>query len=245
MRIFLITDTFNILKDDTMNSKRNTLATYQTYRKVISYKKSFQVTLTSFNNPFCFYVQEDLKSFKDLNDKLQNFYTQKSLVLIKNPSVGKICAVKLSKDNAWYRAIIQNINQDQNMVEVFFVDNGNKEFITINEININICELNEEFKKHPVMGLKCSLKGIEKNLKNSSDFKSLALPETVSVYFIGNYQDSYYVDVNFEQKGENDDLIIINLNKYLIENRYVEFSNNNKLKHEMSTTENLNKNGKF
>jgi len=198
--------------------------------------------VTSFKNPFCFYVQESLPTYIDLKQKIQNYYSRKSLVSIKNPQVDQICAAKYSKDKAWYRAIIKNINYDQHSILVFLVDYGIDDDIVINEKDINICELFEEFKEHPIMGLKCSLKGIESIQRNNLNYESLSIPDTVLVNFLGHSQDHYYVDVNFEQKNENGDLNSINLNNYLIQNGYVDSTRTNKLKHDVSTKTN-GKNG--
>lgn len=208
---------FIFFLDESLNSKQN--ETFITYHKVLNDRKPTTVIVTHISSPFCFYVQENLDSYRDLELKMQKYYSSKLSVPLKNLQVGQICVAKYSEDNAWYRATITQINHEAKKFHVFFVDYGNEDVLPMDEKNI--CEITDEFKKHPTMGLKCSLKGLESTNKNGHvDFIYLTLSDLVFVRFIGHSQDFYYVDVTFEQKSINGDVKLIKLNDYLISNGY-------------------------
>jgi len=179
------------------------------------------VVVTYISSPFCFYVQETLESYTDLEYKIQKYFSGKLAVPLKNPQVGQLCVAKYSEDSAWYRATIEEINHDLKTVRVFFVDYGNSDLIFLSDKEKNLCEIPDEFKKHPAMGLKCSLKGVERTSKTGIvDFIYLALSGLVFVRFNGIAEDYYYVDVTFEQNCDNGDVKLVKLNEHLIKNGY-------------------------
>lgn len=61
-----------------------------------------------------------------------------------SPTVGDYCVAKSNEDNTWYRAKITAVQEED--CEVFFVDYGNKEFVTKNMLKVitkNLAETNK------------------------------------------------------------------------------------------------------
>jgi tudor domain-containing protein 1/4/6/7 len=168
-------------------------------------KSSTSVIVTSIDSPFCFYIQEISEDLSQLEQKIQKYYMNNQIVSLGNPQVGMICVAKYNEDQAWYRATIKEIDHDQRIIKVFFVDYGNEDVLSMDDETINICEIKDEFKKFPAMAIKCSLHGIEPTVdcKYGSneivDFMFLEMNSSVLVKFIDFYEDFYYVDISYEK----------------------------------------------
>ncbi len=191
------------------------------YSKSLDDEISITAIVTCIYSPYCFYVQEISEGFPELEENIQKTYSN-DLKALKDPQVGMICVAKYNEDQAWYRATIKEIDHDQRIIKVFFVDYGNEDVLSMDDETINICEIKDEFKKFPAMAIKCSLHAIEPTVdcKYGSneivDFMFLEMNSSVLVKFIDFYEDFYYVDISYE-KVTDDTSKMVNIKDYLIE----------------------------
>lgn len=121
---------------------------------------SHQLEVTCIYSPFCFYAQlsEKKAEFSFFEETLQTYYeTSADNVRLTRPQIGQMCIARYSQDQAWYRAIVKEIDADLNSVVVFFIDYGNQETI---QMDGNLLVIHEQFVKYPCMGVLCCLDGL-------------------------------------------------------------------------------------
>nr|XP_057927052.1 tudor domain-containing 6 isoform X2 [Doryrhamphus excisus] len=116
------------------------------------------VVVTEVTNPQRVFCQ--LKVFSQELKKLSEQITQRCSGRMVGCSVGPEmigfpCAARGS-DGRWYRSVLQQVLQENNLVEVLNVDYGTKQFVQMD----NVRPLAPEFFRMPVVTYVCSLHGI-------------------------------------------------------------------------------------
>lgn len=99
----------------------------------------------------------NLESFiSDMN----KFYSKKrtSKDMTYEP-LGKIVAAKSKLNGLWYRGRILNINEVENLYEIFFVDFGNCEWINQKDVE----DIDEKFMDFPFQAIECHLANVNIN----------------------------------------------------------------------------------
>ncbi|XP_054618266.1 tudor domain-containing 6 isoform X2 [Dunckerocampus dactyliophorus] len=144
------------------------------------------VVVTEVTNPQRVFCQ--LKVFSQELKKLSEQITQRCSGRMASCSVGPEmigfpCAARGS-DGRWYRSVLQQVLQANNLVEVLNVDYGTKQFVQIE----NVRPLAPEFFRMPVVTYVCSLHGIiDKGVGWTSTqidyLKTLLLHKTLIVKF--------------------------------------------------------------
>ena len=105
-----------------------------------------------------FYLQlaSEEEKLTSLADEVNEFYSANSegVEALKYPEVNRPCIAQYTDEegnSAWYRAQITEINDD--VANVLFVDYGNSECVTVNELK----EINEEYLKIAPYALCCQI----------------------------------------------------------------------------------------
>ncbi|XP_076440382.1 uncharacterized protein LOC143279929 [Babylonia areolata] len=145
------------------------------------------------NQDGTFYLQllsED-ESREKMSDKLQDECESADSKTIESPSVGLPCCAKYSEDEAWYRATVEKV--DDKMVEVLFVDFGNKDCIPIEDLR----ELSTESLQVPPLAYKCVLEDCDTELV-SSKLEEATLDQTLTVTFSTTETIPYSVNLQLE-----------------------------------------------
>ncbi|XP_015178527.1 PREDICTED: maternal protein tudor isoform X2 [Polistes dominula] len=111
-------------------------------------ENSPNVVISHVNTPAEFWVQAEasMAELEVMSDRLQDATSFLPLTNLEN---GTICAAKYPEDEQWYRA--QILSQDQNGVNVFYIDYGNTSIIT--ELRI----LPEDIVNIPILAKRCGL----------------------------------------------------------------------------------------
>ncbi len=73
-------------------------------------------------------------------------------------SAGQACVAQFTQDNKWYRAQIHNRDEDNNTVEVYYVDYGNRE--TLPESQLRRLLPQRSFMSLPTQAVTCALSGV-------------------------------------------------------------------------------------
>ena len=202
----------------------------------LSDKFDYELVVTCIYSPFCFYAQlsQQKALFDEFEDHLQNYYENESkkseLISLKKPRIGQMCIAKYLVDDAWYRAIIKEIDLELNSVVVFFIDYGNQETI---QIDGNLLVINEQFIIYPCMGVMCCLNGIKPVLDTDrtdslSDgvinlmFDSMSF-KVMAKFIDKSPNDCYLISVEVEERIEEKSRMV-NLSNILIQANYVQQS---------------------
>ncbi|CAJ1077281.1 tudor domain-containing protein 6 [Xyrichtys novacula] len=178
------------------------------------------VTVTDVTNPQRIFCQ--LKVFSQEFRKLSEQITQScegrmSKCLVGPEMVGFPCAARGS-DGRWYRSVLQQVLQANQVVEVLNVDYGKKQFVHLE----NVRPLATEFFRMPVVTYNCSLHGIiDKGVgwsANQIDYlKSLLLNKSVIAKF--EYQSVsegvYYVTFYGHENANLNKLFAASINSPL------------------------------
>ncbi|KAF5273087.1 hypothetical protein FQR65_LT04829 [Abscondita terminalis] len=104
-------------------------------------------------------INEDIKQTKQLFQEIAKdiVETGEQQPLLENIKVGKPCIAKYSEDNTWYRAeIIDTNNIHAGLVNVWFVDYGNSENVSLEFIRC----IKPNWLKLPVLQYKTKIDGI-------------------------------------------------------------------------------------
>ncbi|XP_014611434.1 PREDICTED: maternal protein tudor isoform X1 [Polistes canadensis] len=111
-------------------------------------ENSPNVVISHVNTPAEFWVQAEasMAELEIISDRLQDAPSFLPLTNLKN---GTICAAKYPEDEEWYRA--QILSQDENGVNVFYIDYGNTSIIT--ELRL----LPEDIVNIPKLSKRCGL----------------------------------------------------------------------------------------
>jgi hypothetical protein len=153
---------------------------------------------------------------------MQTYYedvrVRSPLVLLTQPHLGQMCVAKYSDDNQWYRALVKDVADDLKNVRVFFIDYGNEEIVPVNG---NLLILNEKFRQHPPMAIRCCLNDIKPHELDSEstppmseivDYMFNSMTENVPARFVSKLAigDCYMVNVTIGNTGDLSQLLIDN-----------------------------------
>ncbi|XP_040573520.1 uncharacterized protein [Lepeophtheirus salmonis] len=95
---------------------------------------------------------QEISKISELNKELNNIYERKKVKQNSNPLfLGDVVVAKHSKDNYWYRARVINVDDDQNMATVFYVDYGEKNYVPRSQI----CSIDPRFLQFPFQAIEC------------------------------------------------------------------------------------------
>lgn len=126
------------------------------------------------NGPFCFIVH--LISQEEQLKHLTNQLRQVNLIhLSKLPSAGTPILTRFENDDLIYRAIVMSVNNLASTCEVYYIDFGNSEVVSLEDI----FEIPPEFLLINVMGLRFSLAEINDEPAMSSVLAKEAFKEIV------------------------------------------------------------------
>lgn len=115
-----------------------------------------EVKVLSCQSPSLVYVAliDQQKVFKDLYDRIQEYYTKKTVPGKEKWKVGDRCCAVYEKTKTWRRAIVTELKDDR--ATVFFTDFACTETMPV----ANLKELVPEFTKIGDAAIKCHLSGI-------------------------------------------------------------------------------------
>ena len=191
-------------------------------------KFSTSANVTCIYSPYCFYIQEITDEFAEFEQNMQAYY-QRNFFPLTNPQIGMACMAKYSENQSWYRATIKEIDHAQKLMRVFFVDYGDEDLFPLDEHAKNICELRDEFKAFPTMGVKCSLIGIEPsptckyNANKIMDIMFSELGSTVAVKFVDQAEDFYFVEIAYKKWLTEEISAFVNLRDFLVEKNCAQY----------------------
>ncbi|XP_043911468.1 tudor domain-containing protein 1 [Protopterus annectens] len=131
------------------------------------------------------------------------------------PEIGEICAAKYS-DFTWHRILIKNIDVAHGTAQVFYIDYGNDEEITLDRIKA----LFEDMKQFPPCAVKCFIGSVAPVDQAWSEactisIRQLILGKTCKMNILAVYNNAteFAVDFMLPDTGES-------LSKYLVEKGY-------------------------
>ncbi|CAI9739538.1 Hypothetical predicted protein [Octopus vulgaris] len=99
-----------------------------------------------------FYVHYETSCIQEIDAEL-NLHCQKRHVDIKALQIGGFCVAQYSDNDAWYRASILDIDDEKGEVEVYYVDYGNTERVSIDRIT----KLPTSVAHYPAQAILCAL----------------------------------------------------------------------------------------
>ncbi|XP_056626463.1 tudor domain-containing protein 1 isoform X2 [Triplophysa dalaica] len=128
-------------------------------KNTISKETEIQGTVVELRNPGKFFINlqsvEMMESLKNITSELQKAYSTSFSAPYK-PEVGELCAVKFPLDRNWYRAEVQAVDVSRRTASVFYIDFGNEEDVTID----NIRPLSASIDTAPPFALECCVAGV-------------------------------------------------------------------------------------
>lgn len=168
----------------------------------VSYNLRLEVILVHWVSPFEFYVQ--LKSWKEnfdlMTKEIQMFYNKQR---VKNSYTNKYVVVFDKNRQEYVRGIAGLLNDShKSTCNIKILDYGNE--IQCEEVQIR--DLEDEFKRLPAIGVKCSLRGISLNFpheETTDEIKKFlhANEQKIECEFIRAEENIHLVDFFIE--GQN------------------------------------------
>ncbi|XP_065675246.1 uncharacterized protein LOC100205880 isoform X2 [Hydra vulgaris] len=126
------------------------------------------VYISSVVNPSLFYVQkvESFKLIEKLDNKIQATMAVKKLEQNKEVlPIGYICAAQYSSDKKWYRGKVCGVNTENNEYDIFFVDHGDREWLSREKIALAWDDLLNQ----PFHAIECTCSGVLPNDEGWTD----------------------------------------------------------------------------
>ncbi|XP_068807765.1 tudor domain-containing protein 1 isoform X2 [Struthio camelus] len=127
--------------------------------QTLGLKKAMEIKgiVTEFRNPCEFYVQisspEVLDHINKISVKLQDCYANMVIQEEYIPIKGEVCVAKYSLDQTWNRALVKDVDVLQKKAQIFYIDYGNEEDISLSRIKA----LHKDIERFPPCAIKCSL----------------------------------------------------------------------------------------
>ncbi|XP_011501668.1 PREDICTED: maternal protein tudor [Ceratosolen solmsi marchali] len=155
---------------------------------------------------FFIQIESDRKLLEEVMKKIEKVSKTAAKLTLAETYPDMPCIALYEADQNWYRAsVIDKV--DNESVHVFYVDYGNQEVISINNIRVIPFEL---IKALPKQAIKCSLNrfqsgAIDKDL--IMNFESLVLEERLILIVLNNHQNTVIVDL-FDEKNLSDSVRI-------------------------------------
>ena len=120
---------------------------------------SFQVLISEVQRPdkifFQVLSQENVHGLLALSEKLTSHCSSVNNGPYK-PVQGELCCARFSKDQEWYRAVVEQEVSESKMM-VVFVDYGNQDVVSVDSIR----RITPSFTQLPIQGRECFLTGIQ------------------------------------------------------------------------------------
>ncbi|KAJ8306560.1 hypothetical protein KUTeg_017105 [Tegillarca granosa] len=154
---------------------------------VVPVGEDIKVYTSVVESPSKFYVQlaDNEQTLNKVTEDLQQLYANcGDCDLVMDPVlVGNVCCSKYSEDGAWYRAMVQSVNDSK--VTVLFVDYGNEDEVEKSAVKT----VKQELAVIPPLAYKCSLHGITPADGSWSDdaiakFESLTMDVELTCTFV-------------------------------------------------------------
>ncbi|XP_043235867.1 tudor domain-containing protein 1-like [Amphibalanus amphitrite] len=117
------------------------------------------VLVSHVDSPETFYIQQlgvHAEYLSNMMDEIQRVYAKSSKHALLNPQKGQVCVAQFSVDGKFYRAEIE-ILLSHGMVDVYYVDYGNRERISLQAVR----KIEDKFMVIPKQALKCRLADIQ------------------------------------------------------------------------------------
>ncbi|XP_051530628.1 tudor domain-containing protein 1-like [Myxocyprinus asiaticus] len=129
------------------------------HKNNVSKGAEIQGTVIEMRNPGKFYIHlqsvEMMESLKNISKELQKTYGT-SYAAEYRPEIGELCAVKFSLDRNWYRAEVQSVDVGRKTANVFYIDFGNEENVSLD----NTRPLSAKIDAAPPFALQCCVAGV-------------------------------------------------------------------------------------
>ncbi|XP_035234003.1 uncharacterized protein LOC118205810 isoform X3 [Stegodyphus dumicola] len=170
-------------------------------KHVLARDNSSNITVCSMESDSMCYVQlaSDQGKIQELTSKLENAIEFEDIS--QNLEVGDVVCAKCS-DSFWYRASIQEISKHEKTSKVFFLDYGNSETVSLNEIKV----LPTELASYPIFSIPVQFRDmtavIENLTANISTFPVVVVEESeqniqiVDVYSRDKYPQILFSSLN-------------------------------------------------
>ncbi|XP_071949061.1 tudor domain-containing protein 1-like isoform X3 [Antedon mediterranea] len=104
---------------------------------------------------YCTRVEGDILALKNLMESLNIRYANKGKNYDYVPRKGEMCCSIFAEDQSWYRALVLDVNVDNQCASVQYVDYGNKAKVAFDSVH----PLDKEFSTTPCLAIKCCLAG--------------------------------------------------------------------------------------
>lgn len=142
----------------------------------------------------------------EMSNKIKHAVLNRKIRIVRNYVIGAIVVACYSKDKVWYRARILSPVDDDNSVEVFFVDYGNTDIVKKDQVR----EITKAFSSLPFQAVMFFINGISPAFlpdeKSKNEAKMMLFPllgkvgvraEVVRTVNEDIYIDVYCEDINF------------------------------------------------
>ncbi|KAG2462867.1 TDRD1 protein, partial [Polypterus senegalus] len=125
-----------LIKQESLQSKRTTVEDLP--KMEIIEGVQLKVLVIEFVTPDKFFVHIESSQTKQNLNKISLTLQNTCLNIESNgeyvPKKGEVCASKYSHDKNWYRGLVQSIDLNLNSANIFYIDFGNEEEVTLGEI---------------------------------------------------------------------------------------------------------------
>uniref|UniRef100_A0A8C5Q4P6 Tudor domain containing 1 n=1 Tax=Leptobrachium leishanense TaxID=445787 RepID=A0A8C5Q4P6_9ANUR len=182
----------------------------------------FEGIVVDFSNPCHFYSQayskQSVESLLKLSTNLNKIYRNpENLKKGYVPAIGEVCVAKYSRDQHWYRVMVQNIEVGMRTAQVLYLDYGNQEAVPLDDLQ----QMHQDLELFPPTALKCSLANIMAPSCGWSpeclvEVRKLLLEQQLSftvVYVEEDIMPSYAVNISIVSSG-------VNVSKLLLDRGY-------------------------
>ncbi|NXE52046.1 TDRD1 protein, partial [Casuarius casuarius] len=164
--------------------------------QTLGLKKAMEIKgiVTEFRSPSEFYVlissPEVLDRINKIYVKLQDCYANTVIQEEYIPMKGEVCVAKYSLDQTWNRALVKDVDILQKKAQIFYIDYGNQEDISLSRIKA----LHKDIERFPPCAIKCSLANYDATQKGWNEGITSFSPQ-----FMGKHCSVTVVDILQEE----------------------------------------------
>lgn len=148
------------------------------------------VYITSFDSETSFFAQLeklDFDKLEQMQEEINTFYSKNQNVSFV-PKAGNLVCARFQIDNQFYRAKVEKFKDG--MCEVFFLDYGNRESITIKDIH----SMDISFTKYPQFGILCAFESCSPRVPVDK-LRSLMLENSFQIRILRKENDKWFVSL--------------------------------------------------